>query len=196
MSRRVFFALAILAFIQFSLSIVLSSPTLAKEWTVRGKQQGTLKVVDLFLPSQSTRLNYAEGLATLDKDNNWVPCLAGDWRWIDDRTIEFKLRTGVTFHNGEKFNADAVRVNWEEYRKMENPRVVKFTEIPDETVFDIVDEFTVRFRFPKPDGLFFPKFLFFRQVAPAFFAERKFDENNWGYLPEAGPWGLLSGEVA
>ncbi len=66
--------------------------------------------------------NYAEGLVALDKDNNWIPCLAKDWRWIDDRTIEFKLRKDVTFQNGEEFNAEAVRVNWEAYRELECPR--------------------------------------------------------------------------
>ncbi|MGR3483368.1 ABC transporter substrate-binding protein [Salipiger marinus] len=34
--------------------------------------------------------------------------LATDWTWIDPTTIEFKLREGVTFHNGEAFTADDV----------------------------------------------------------------------------------------
>jgi peptide/nickel transport system substrate-binding protein len=55
---------------------------------------------------------------TLDKDNNRVPCLAEGWRWIDERTIEFKLRRGVSFQNGEKFNAEAVRINWEAYKEL------------------------------------------------------------------------------
>ena len=46
-----------------------------------------------------------------DKDNNWAPCLAEDWRWLNERTIEFQLREGVKFHNGESFNAEALRVN-------------------------------------------------------------------------------------
>ena len=66
------------------------------------------------------RSNYAEGLVTLDKDNNFVPCLAEGWRWIDERTIEFRLRQGVSFHNGETFNAEAVRINWEAYKKHGN----------------------------------------------------------------------------
>ena len=120
MSRRVFFVLAILAFIQFTLAIIIPPPSLAQEWEVR-RARGTLRVVDLFLVSGSVRFNYSEGLVTLDKDNYWVPCLAEDWRWIDDRRIEFRLRKAVTFHNGEKFNAEALRVNWEEYKRMESP---------------------------------------------------------------------------
>lgn len=34
--------------------------------------------------------------------------LATEWKWIDDVTIEFKLRERVTFHNGEPFTADDV----------------------------------------------------------------------------------------
>jgi len=134
-------------------------------------------------------LDYAEGLVTLDKDNNWVPCLAEDWRWINDRTIEFMLREGVRFHNGEKFNAEAVRVNWEEYKRMEVPRPHRFLVPSDQTLFEMIGEHTVRFTFPEPDGLAFVKLRWFRQFAPAFFAQHKFDEKNWGYLREPGPWG-------
>jgi ABC-type transport system substrate-binding protein len=132
MSRRISFSLAILVFIQFILGIVLSTPTLAQEWKFR-RPRGTLRVMDLFLPSASVAVNYARSLVGIDKDNNWLPGLAEDWKWIDDRTIEFKLRQGVTFHNGEKFNTEAVRVNWEEYRRMESPLPWAISELPDES---------------------------------------------------------------
>jgi peptide/nickel transport system substrate-binding protein len=129
-------------------------------------------------------------------------CLAEDWRWVDQRTIEFKLRQGVTFHNGEKFNAESVRVNWEQYRKMEKPRPHWFKGfvIPDETAFEIIDEYKVRFTFPEPDGLVFVKFLWFPQIAPAFFSEHRFHEKAYGYFEEPGPWGtgpfkLVEGSV-
>lgn len=34
--------------------------------------------------------------------------LAESWKQIDDKTIEFKLREGIKFHNGEEFDADDV----------------------------------------------------------------------------------------
>jgi peptide/nickel transport system substrate-binding protein len=176
-------------FILFSPGIALSPPSLAQEWEVRVKPRGALRVVALWEPSVSVSTNYAEGLVTTDKDNKFIPCLAEDWRWIDDRTVEFELRQGVTFHNGEKFNAQAVRVNWEEYRKMASPLPVAFNMLADETIFEIIDEYTVRFTFPESDALAFVKFRWFVQIAPAFFAEHKFGEANWGWLSEAGPWG-------
>jgi hypothetical protein len=75
----------------------------------------------------------------------------------------------IWFHNGERFNADAVRINWEEYRKMENPADTVIEEIPDETMLEIIDEYTVRFMFPAPTGLAFIKFLNFCQIAPSFY---------------------------
>lgn len=133
--------------------------------------------------------NYSEGLVSLDKDNNWIPCLAEDWRWVDDMTIEFMLRRGVTFHNGDKFDAEAVRINWESYREMKSPRLVPSTALPDETQFRILDDYTVRFVFSEPDGMAFSKFLWFFQIAPSFLKEHNFAEKNWGELPEPGPWG-------
>ncbi|HEX7890794.1 MAG TPA: ABC transporter substrate-binding protein [Ramlibacter sp.] len=34
--------------------------------------------------------------------------LARSWKQVDDRTLEFELRQGVKFHNGEDFDADSV----------------------------------------------------------------------------------------
>jgi len=124
--------LLVLAVFQFVLGIALSPPSLAQEWQYR-RPRGTLKVVDLWVPSSSAMLSYAESLVTADNDNRPVACLAEDWRWIDERTIEFKLREGVRFHNGERFNAEAVRINWEEYRRMNNPRPVRCVTLPDDT---------------------------------------------------------------
>jgi peptide/nickel transport system substrate-binding protein len=36
------------------------------------------------------------------------PALATAWAWIDDVTLEFSLRHGVTFHDGQSFDADDV----------------------------------------------------------------------------------------
>ena len=177
--------LTLLALFFCILAAALPSPSLAQEKTT---PRGSLKVVDLLYVTRSIRANYAEGLVTLDKDSNFVHCLAESWKWIGERTIEFKLRQGVSFHNGEKFNAEAVRLNWEAYKALEFPER-GFMTIPDETTFEIMDEYTVRFTFPEPDGLALAKFTAFVQVAPAFLGKLKFNDGYWGYLPEAGPWG-------
>ncbi len=188
MSRRAFISLGILAFIQFSLGIALSPPSLAQEWEAR-RSRGTLRGVDLYNSEVSMNLMYSDFLISKDKDNNFVPCLAKDWRWINDRTIEFKLRMDVTFHNGEKFNAEAVKVNWEAYKKMEHPTVFRFLDIPDDTVFEVLDKYKIRFTFPEPDDLAYIKIWLFDIFAPAFFSQHTFKEFNWSQLEEPGPWG-------
>ena len=186
--RRLFF-LAVIAAMQFTLSVILVSQCLAQKWAVRVKPKGTVRVVHLWNVAGSSMHNYAEGLVTLDAENNFRPCLAQDWRWIDEKTIEFKLREGVRFHNGERFNAESLRINWEAYKRLEAPRVFRFLVLSDETKFEILGDYTVRFIFKEPEGLAFVKFKMFFQIAPAFFKDHMFDENCWGYLPEPGPWG-------
>lgn len=38
----------------------------------------------------------------------YIGNLATDWNWVDDTTLDVTLREGVTFHNGEPFDADDV----------------------------------------------------------------------------------------
>ncbi|HEY6434829.1 MAG TPA: ABC transporter substrate-binding protein [Acetobacteraceae bacterium] len=37
-----------------------------------------------------------------------VPALATEWKWQDPKTLDFTLRDGVKFHNGDAFGADDV----------------------------------------------------------------------------------------
>jgi peptide/nickel transport system substrate-binding protein len=60
----------------------------------------------------SIRSNYIrqvfESLVDVDQQGRPVPGLALSWRPVNDLTWEFTLRQGVTFHNGEPFNAAVV----------------------------------------------------------------------------------------
>jgi ABC-type transport system substrate-binding protein len=64
-----------------------------------------------------------------------------------------------------------------------------FLAIPEETVFEIVDEYTVRFTFPEPDGLALVKFGGFAQMAPAFFTGHEFAEQQLGIPLRSWPLG-------
>lgn len=74
--------------------------------------RGELRVVDKDPFNWiSIAFNVMEHLMELDKDGTLVPRLATGWHWRDDRTLDVTLRQGVTFHNGEVFNADIVKLN-------------------------------------------------------------------------------------
>ena len=46
-----------------------------------------------------------------------MPQLATEWSWsADNLTLTMKLRPGVTFHDGEPFDAEAVKYNIERYQ--------------------------------------------------------------------------------
>ena len=69
-----------------------------------------------------------------------VPGLAKSWKQIDSKTVEFKLREGVKFHNGEEFKAEDVKFSFE--RMMNSPRI-SFVLPPIKEV-EVVDDYTVR----------------------------------------------------
>ncbi|MFU8825140.1 ABC transporter substrate-binding protein [Yoonia sp.] len=72
------------------------------------------------------------------------PALATSWKIIDDNTWHFYLREGVTFHNGEPFNADAVKFSIERHLDPDFPSTDKFRDVPI-TAVNVIDEFTVEF---------------------------------------------------
>lgn len=56
-------------------------------------------------PNNQFHLNIFESLTVRGADMTLLPGLATEWKTLDDNTWEFKLREGVTFHNGMPFTA-------------------------------------------------------------------------------------------
>lgn len=63
-----------------------------------------------------------DGITRLDVDGNLSPSLATSWEAISDTTWVFNLQEGVTFHNGEAFNADVVIANLDRMSDPNEPR--------------------------------------------------------------------------
>ncbi len=59
-------------------------------------------------PTGSSHEYLYDRLVVLDDRLRIQPALATSWRLVDDLTWEFKLRQGVTFHDGTPFTADDV----------------------------------------------------------------------------------------
>jgi peptide/nickel transport system substrate-binding protein len=80
------------------------------------------------------------------------PQLATDWKRLDDLTIQFKLRENVKFHNGDPFDAEAVKYSIENILKPEVAAPLRTSYLSFKQV-DIVDSHTVNIVTQKPDPL-------------------------------------------
>lgn len=90
-----------------------------------------------------------ETLVIPDKDMNIQPHLAEKWEQLDDMTWEFKLREGVSFHDGAPFNAEAVKATFDRLIDPDtaSPQADKLGMIEE---MKVVDEYTVQFHLTEP----------------------------------------------
>jgi peptide/nickel transport system substrate-binding protein len=83
-----------------------------------------------------------------------VPMLAISWTISrDGKTVTFKLRQGVKFHDGTPFNAEAVRYNFE---RMQDPKFpsARRSEISSLQKVTVVDPYTVALPWRNPTARF------------------------------------------
>jgi peptide/nickel transport system substrate-binding protein len=114
------------------------------------------KVLKIAFPSTLTTLDVTNGDAAtmlleiagviqtlVAVDSNFVlhPSLATEWQRTGDTTWVFKLRDDVTFHDGTKFNAEAVK--WCIDRSIE--KNASFSQTTSIKSVSVVDEYTVQF---------------------------------------------------
>src|SRR3981189_1040416 len=83
-------------------------------------------------------------LLTRDKQLQLVPALATAYKLVSDKLWEVKLRQGVKFHNGEPFDANAVKFSFERINRgdFKSPQKGWFATIE---AVEIVDPHTVCF---------------------------------------------------
>jgi peptide/nickel transport system substrate-binding protein len=88
-------------------------------------------------------------LLDIDEKGSIVPMLAAAWSWSDDgKELRLKLRTGVTFHDGETFDAEAVRYNLD--RALNMPGSRRRAEIDVIGSVEAADAETVRIQLKQP----------------------------------------------
>jgi len=143
--------------------------------------RGELRIVDKSpLNWVWITLNIFEHLIELDKDGKLVPRLATGWQWLDERTLEVTLRQGVKFHNDEVFDADIVKLNWEENTRLRQPHIIgEFMNFKAGSQLEIVDPYTVRFIFPEPDGGTMAKLASMHMANRQFYREVGWGEAHW-----------------
>src|SRR2546429_3257766 len=99
-------------------------------------------------------------LSAADKPSVMIPGLATEWK-VDDadkKKWTFKLRPGVTFHDGSPFNADAVVWNVEKVLKQDAPQFdasqvgVTASRMPTLASASKIDDMTVELTTKEPDS--------------------------------------------
>src|SRR5207253_6022163 len=102
----------------------------------------------------SVRLNLFDSLVERDFEGKIVPGLAESWNVVDDKTIDFKLRTGVKFHNGQDLTANDVKASFDHVLdpNIKAPSTSVFAAVKEAQV---VDPRTVRVVLSRTDARIF-----------------------------------------
>ena len=160
-------------------SLALSDWSLAQQ-KVSGPR-GEIRVVDKHPFNWIwITLNVFEHLMELDKDGKLVPRLATSWQWLDDRTLQVRLRQNVKFHNGETFDAEIVKLNWEENTRRRQPHIIgAYMNFKPGSKLEMVDPQTIRFVFPEPDGGALVKLAVMHIANRQFYREVGWGEEHW-----------------
>ncbi len=133
----------------------------------------------------------------IDPYKGWKPMLAVSWKRLNETTFQFRLRENVKFHNGEPFDAEAVKFSVDRLlgRVDKNylPPTVAWHAYDTINRAEPVDRYTVNILTKVPDPIVLNRFNGFgtRIVSPKFYSE-----HDTAYLQShangTGPYRLVS----
>ena len=106
-----------------------------------------------------------ECLLAFDEDTNVVPALAKEWSVSEDgKSYTFILNEGITFHDGEPFNAEAVKAVYERGLADDSLTLKRTISAWESVVVD--SEYQVTINLTEPNNTFINKITQFRMVSP------------------------------
>ncbi len=98
-----------------------------------------------------------DGLLELDDNMEPQLNLAESYEMLDDLTWQFKLKQGIKFHNGEPFNAEAVKFSIEHILREESVNAHKLVPVDHA---EVIDEYTVNIVTSAPDPVLLRRMAF------------------------------------
>lgn len=137
--------------------------------------------------------NMFDGLVTRTVDNRVVLELARDYRWLDDKTIEFNLKQGVRFHNGEDFTAADVVFSFERILQ-QNIGAQRRGFVQEVASLEPVDDFTLRFHL-KSHWPVFLQMLVHNHIVPKGYLTRVGDAEFARQPVGCGPFQFVDGNL-
>src|SRR4030042_264297 len=110
-------------------------------------------------------LLYAERLSEWDEKGNLIPVLAESWEGDPkNKTVTYKLRKGVKFHDGTPFNAEAVRWNLQLGKDTGRLTDGQFVDS-----IEVLDEYTVRLNCTEYTSVSLLNYGWLQQYSPTAF---------------------------
>ena len=97
--------------------------------------------------------NIYDTLLTTNTEGEIVGQLAESWNWVDDKTLDVKIRPNVTFHNGEACTSEDVFYTFDRLIQGFGDGTVRILYETLDTV-EVIDELTVRFHLNRADAAF------------------------------------------
>ncbi len=175
----------------------LASTTLLAPWSAMAQENKNCVVIALTLEppgldptanaassiAEIVQYNLFETLTKINSDGSVSPLLAESWEVSPDlKSYTFKLRKGVSFHNGDPFNANTVKFSFERAaaEKSTNKDKRNFTGLR----VQIVDPYTVTIVNEDVD----PDFLFVLGQATSIMVEPKSAATNATQPVGTGPY--------
>jgi peptide/nickel transport system substrate-binding protein len=103
--------------------------------------------------NQAAHSHVFEPLIRRDASLQLAPALAIEWKAVSDTIWEFKLRRGVSWHDGKPFRAADVKFTLERVPNVPNSPGGFAGYIKDVASVEIVDDYTVRMHTTRPSPL-------------------------------------------
>ena len=122
--------------------------------------------------------NVTEGLVTTDDNGVVIPELAESFELLDDNlTWRFELREGITFHNGEPFNAEAVKYSLDRIAGEEFGSLIA-NYFKDYATTTVIDDYTVEVMTAQTSPDFLVTLTSAQMVPPAYSESYPTAQNN------------------
>lgn len=134
--------------------------------------------------------NMYDALVVREPDGKIVPALATEWTFEDDLNTVFTLRQGVTFHNGEAFDVQSVKVTLERILFDDDFASPQRSQISAITDVEVVDDFSVRLSTDDPFPLLLARLSEVEIVPAQFLADNGDAELNVNAVG-TGPYELV-----
>lgn len=142
-------------------------------------------------PSSRVAAQIYSQLVETDANMEIVPGLASSWEQVDSRTVQFTLRQGVRFHNGEELKASDVKFTLD--RMIASPTVAHIVGAVDSV--SVIDEYTVQVSTKEPFG---PLLYHLTHTASSILSEKAVTEAGEAYGQNpvgTGPYEFVSWSV-